>query len=129
MDTKNSGLCFDEKLFFNVSVFKSFKLYKLGLLPITCFIILQKDFSVDEFLAEHRRIANLETLRDDLGLFLKKLRSSTIKLINKDYADFVELSSNLIALDQDIMCIEDPLNKIKKEIMVSREFADHLSEI
>lgn len=93
-------------------------------MPITLSILSQKDFSVDEFLAEHRRIANLETLRDDLGLFLKKLRSSTIKLINKDYADFVELSSNLIALEQDIMGIEDPLNKIKKEIMAIKTVLD-----
>lgn len=74
---------------------------------------------MDEFLTEHRRIANLETLRDDLGIFLKNLRSSTIELINKDYADFVELSTNLVALEQDIMGIELPINKIKEEVMVS----------
>lgn len=73
---------------------------------------------MDEFLTEHRRIANLETLRDDLGVFLKNLRSSTIELINKDYADFVDLSSNLKTLEAKIAGMETPIGKIKEEILV-----------
>ena len=60
---------------------------------------------------------SLDTLRDDLGIYLKVssdwfiltiqtsdwfkvLRSSMIELINQDYADFVNLSTNLVGLDQ-----------------------------
>ncbi|XKL61899.1 hypothetical protein PGB90_001732 [Kerria lacca] len=93
MELKPTKLCFNEKVFF------------------------KDNFSVDEFLTEHRRIANLETLRDDLGIFLKNLRSSTIELINKDYADFVDLSSNLVILQKSITGIETPINKIQEEIL------------
>lgn len=44
---------------------------------------MKKTFSVDEFLQEHRNAATLETMRDDLGLYLKVLRSAMIELINE----------------------------------------------
>lgn len=77
----------------------------------------QKTFSVDEFLQEHRNAAPLETMRDDLGIYLKVLRSAMIELINEDYADFVNLSSNLIGLDQSINGIQLPLVALKEEIL------------
>lgn len=77
---------------------------------------MQKTFSADEFLQENRNAATLETMRDDLGIYLKVLRSAMIELINEDYADFVNLSSNLIGLDQSINGIRQPLEQLKAEI-------------
>lgn len=77
---------------------------------------MKKTFSVDEFLQDHRNAATLETMRDDLGLYLKVLRSAMIELINEDYADFVNLSSNLVGLDQSILGIQTPLNGLNDEI-------------
>lgn len=64
-------------------------------------------------------MANLEVMRDDLGIYLKTLRSSMIEMINKDYADFVNLSSNLIGLDKAITSIQLPLGQLKEELLVS----------
>ena len=47
---------------------------------------------------ECRRKVPLENLRDDLNTYLKILRSAMIELINKDYADFVNLSTNLVCI-------------------------------
>jgi conserved oligomeric Golgi complex subunit 2 len=47
--------------------------------------------------------------RDDLGIYLKVLRSSMIELINEDYADFVNLSTNLVGLDKCILRLQEPL--------------------
>lgn len=41
-----------------------------------------------------------------------------IDLINKDYADFVNLSSNLIGLDKAINSIQIPLGQLKEEVLV-----------
>lgn len=41
-----------------------------------------------------------------------------IELINKDYADFVNLSSNLIGLDKAINGIQVPLGQLKEEVLV-----------
>jgi hypothetical protein len=62
------------------------------------------------------RIRNTATIcrlyfRDDLGLYLKVLRSSMIELINEDYADFVNLSTNLVGLDTVILRLKEPLLK------------------
>lgn len=80
---------------------------------------LQENFSVDSFLTRwnathHHTQGNdpsksLETLRDELGLYLKVLRSAMIELINEDYADFVNLSTNLVGLDNGIKKVEEPL--------------------
>lgn len=56
-------------------------------------------------------------MRDDLGIYLKVLRSAMIELINEDYVDFVNLSSNLIGLDQSINGIQVSLSQLKEEIL------------
>uniref|UniRef100_A0A131XDS7 Conserved oligomeric Golgi complex subunit 2 n=1 Tax=Hyalomma excavatum TaxID=257692 RepID=A0A131XDS7_9ACAR len=79
-------------------------------------VFMRENFSVDTFVSEHRKRASLEKLRDDLVVHLKFLRSSMIKLINKDYADFVNLSANLVGLDKFIRNISKPLEDLKKEV-------------
>lgn len=57
-------------------------------------------------------------MRDDLGIYLKLLRSAMIDLINRDYTDFVNLSSNLIGLDKAINDLQAPLGQLREEVMV-----------
>lgn len=57
---------------------------------------LQSNFNVEHFIMEYRRKVPLESLRNDLRMYLKILQSALIELINKDYADFVNLSTNLV---------------------------------
>lgn len=82
-----------------------------------CSPVPQKSFSVDSFLHEHRHAGTLEQIRDDLGLYLKTLRSEMIELINEDYADFVNLSANLIGLDKSIEVIVNPLQSLREELV------------
>ena len=64
--------------------------------------------------------ASLGVLRDDLGIYLKVLRSSMIELINQDYADFVNLSTNLVGLDQGIIKIKSPLVDFQSELSCAK---------
>lgn len=69
-------------------------------------------------------------MRDDLGVYLKVLRSAMIELINEDYADFVNLSSNLIGLDQSIGSIQTPLGQLREEIVqVKTTLTDTMAEL
>ncbi|EDV91010.1 conserved oligomeric Golgi complex subunit 2 [Drosophila grimshawi] len=77
---------------------------------------MKENFSVDEFLHKNRNAPSLEQLRDNLGLYLKGLRAAMIDLINEDYADFVNLSANLVGLDQSIETIQRPLEQFRGEI-------------
>lgn len=36
-------------------------------------------------------------MREDLELYYKLLKTAMVELINKDYADFVNLSTNLVS--------------------------------
>ncbi|CAL8082945.1 unnamed protein product [Orchesella dallaii] len=77
---------------------------------------LAEEFSVDEFIQNKRTRVPLDILRDDLGSHLKFLRSSLIELINQDYGQFVNLSSNLVGLDGRIQNIVGPLQRVKNEL-------------
>jgi len=77
-----------------------------------------QDFSVDEFIQRKRQAVPLDVLRDDLGSHLKFLRSSLIELINEEYGQFVNLSSNLVGLDGRIQSIVGPLVRSKNELEV-----------
>ncbi|KAG4065092.1 hypothetical protein HA402_007489 [Bradysia odoriphaga] len=100
--------------------------------PELCFDkneFVKTTFSVDEFLHKNRN-TGLEALRDDLGIYLKVLRSAMIELINQDYADFVNLSSNLNGLNQSIDGIQIPLGQLKEEIIVVKmTLADTMNEL
>ncbi|OWF56425.1 conserved oligomeric Golgi complex subunit 2-like isoform X2 [Mizuhopecten yessoensis] len=80
-------------------------------------MFMKDSFDVDTFVMECRRRVPLETLRDDLSTYLKILRSAMIELINKDYADFVNLSSNLVGMDKAIGNLTTPLCELKDQVM------------
>ncbi|CAD7092100.1 unnamed protein product [Hermetia illucens] len=101
--------------------------------PELCFDkneFMKKTFSVDDFLHEHRNAASLEIMRDDLGIYLKVLRSAMIELINEDYADFVNLSTNLVGLDHQINTIHTPVEQLGDEVLgVKQVITDTMNEI
>ena len=75
------------------------------------------DYKVDEFIAKHRRAGvPLETLKEDLSLYLEVLETAMYDLINRDYQDFVSLSSNLVGLDTAIEDLSNPLNVLKQDV-------------
>ncbi|XP_046441864.1 conserved oligomeric Golgi complex subunit 2-like [Daphnia pulex] len=88
--------------------------------PQVCFkreIFIQDSFSADVFLQDLWNSVPLEVLRDDLGSYLKVLRSAMIELINRDYADFVNLSGNLVGLDIAIANLQQPLISMHSDIL------------
>lgn len=100
-----------------------FKIYLFNLNLLKIFNLLfkfQGDFSVDNFVRLHQAAGSgsLETLRDDLGVYLKLLESAMMDLINRDYADFVNLSTNLTGLDRLIEALRTPLGQLREEVLV-----------
>ncbi|KAA0197039.1 hypothetical protein HAZT_HAZT007094 [Hyalella azteca] len=83
-------------------------------------VFMRPDFNVDDFMREYNQLngnTNLEMLRDHLGVYLKVLRSAMIDLINRDYADFVNLSTNLTGIDSLIQTLTVPLEKLREEVL------------
>ena len=57
-----------------------------------------KEFKLDQFISKCRKKVTVECLRKDLDAYYRTLKSAMVELINKDYADFVNLSANLVNL-------------------------------
>ena len=56
-----------------------------------------KEFHVEEFISKSRKKVTIECLRQDLDAYYRTLKTAMVELINKDYADFVNLSANLVS--------------------------------
>ncbi|XP_005994005.1 conserved oligomeric Golgi complex subunit 2 [Latimeria chalumnae] len=80
-------------------------------------VFMKDDFEVDVFVAECRKHVQLEELRDDLELYYKLLKTAMVELINKDYADFVNLSTNLVGMDKALNQLTVPLGQLREEVL------------
>ncbi|OQR69796.1 conserved oligomeric Golgi complex subunit 2-like [Tropilaelaps mercedesae] len=100
LEDASHELCFEREIFFN------------------------PNFSVDHFVCEKRKAVGLEQLRHDLRSHLKYLQECLVELINNDYTDFVNLSSNLVGLEKYIGSISLPLNKLRDEVSEISEMID-----
>lgn len=92
------------------------------------------NFDCDSFLTRYKREYGLERLNNDLAIYLKVLKSSMSELINKEYADFVNLSINLVGLDKAINDLKKPLIAIKNDVesiqvIIDKESSQLLSKI
>ncbi|XP_025946490.1 conserved oligomeric Golgi complex subunit 2 [Apteryx rowi] len=78
---------------------------------------MKLDFDVDHFVSDCRKRVQLEELREDLELYYKLLKTAMVELINKDYADFVNLSTNLVGMDKALNQLSVPLGQLREEVM------------
>jgi len=79
-------------------------------------------FNVDEFIADCRMRTphnDLAELQKDIQSYEASLDNELIELINKDYADFVNLSAKLFGIDKTIETLRAPLDKLSREVSVS----------
>ncbi|VDN36697.1 unnamed protein product [Dibothriocephalus latus] len=60
---------------------------------------------------------SLESLHDSLLQYFNILKNSLVELINQDYADFVNLSTNLFGLEKIIDSLESPLVHVKESVL------------
>ncbi|KAM8947218.1 conserved oligomeric Golgi complex subunit 2 [Pelodytes ibericus] len=78
---------------------------------------LKDGFDVDHFMSECRKRVQLEDLRDDLEVYYRLLKTAMVELINKDYADFVNLSTNLVGMDKALGQLSVPLGQLWEEVL------------
>ncbi|KAB0344789.1 hypothetical protein FD754_021715, partial [Muntiacus muntjak] len=75
------------------------------------------DFDVDHFVSDCQKQVQLEALRDDLELYYKLLETAMVELINKDYAAFVNLSTNLVGMDKALSQLSALLGHLGEEVL------------
>ena len=78
-------------------------------------------FTSDSFCVEHfvenRKEFPLEELRQLLATYLKKLDLKSVELINADYTNFLHLSSNFVALRNNIQKVYEPMISAREDVL------------
>eukprot|EP01103_Thecamoeba_quadrilineata_P014438 TRINITY_DN4313_c0_g1_i1.p1 TRINITY_DN4313_c0_g1~~TRINITY_DN4313_c0_g1_i1.p1 ORF type:complete len:797 (+),score=180.98 TRINITY_DN4313_c0_g1_i1:25-2415(+) len=74
-------------------------------------------FNVDDFISDCRKRVPLENVVSDLKEYSLFLDNELVELINKDYTDFVNLSTKLVGIDQVIENLRTPLEKLRKDVL------------
>ncbi|XP_015776675.1 PREDICTED: conserved oligomeric Golgi complex subunit 2-like [Acropora digitifera] len=85
---------------------------------------MKESFSVDVFVGNCKGNVQLDLLKANLDDYLKSLKHALIELINEDYADFVNLSTNLVGMDKNIFSLSVPLGQLKEEVLLIKSDLD-----
>ncbi|XP_015965966.1 conserved oligomeric Golgi complex subunit 2 [Arachis duranensis] len=77
---------------------------------------LSPDFDSESYISELRTFVPFDTLRSELNSYLSSLNHELIDLINRDYADFVNLSTKLVDVDAAVVRMRAPLVELREKI-------------
>lgn len=81
---------------------------------------LDPNFDPESYISDLRTFVPFETLRSELWSHLSSLKHELIELINRDYADFVNLSTKLVDVDASVVRMRAPLTEMREKILVFR---------
>ncbi|KAI9120210.1 hypothetical protein K1719_008858 [Acacia pycnantha] len=77
---------------------------------------LSPDFDSESYVSELCTFVPFDTLCSELHNYLSSLNHELIDLINRDYADFVNLSTKLVDVDATVVRMRAPLVELKDKI-------------
>ncbi|KAI3978027.1 hypothetical protein MKX01_032404 [Papaver californicum] len=82
---------------------------------------LQPNFNPESYISDLRTFVPLNNLRSELQSHLSSLKSELIELINRDYTDFVNLSTKLVDIESSISRMRAPLTDLRDKILIFRD--------
>ncbi|GAQ80959.1 brefeldin A-sensitive Golgi protein-like [Klebsormidium nitens] len=82
---------------------------------------LDKDFDAEIYVTDLRRFVPLDTLRAELKSHLTGLQNELVELINRDYTDFVNLSTKLTDVDGAVLRMRMPLSELRNKLLAVRD--------
>lgn len=85
---------------------------------------LDPNFDPESYISELRTFVPFDTLTSELRSHLSALNRELVDLINRDYSDFVSLSTKLIDIDASVVRMRAPLLEIKEKILAFRAAVD-----
>ncbi|KAF3436861.1 hypothetical protein FNV43_RR19614 [Rhamnella rubrinervis] len=83
-------------------------------------LFLSHNFDSESYISELRTFVPFDTLRSELQSHLASLNHELIELINRDYADFVNLSTKLVDVDAAVVRMRAPLVELREKIELFR---------
>ncbi|KAJ7956061.1 conserved oligomeric Golgi complex subunit 2 [Quillaja saponaria] len=85
---------------------------------------LSTDFDSESYISELQTFVPFDTLRSELQNHLSSLSHELIDLINRDYADLVNLSTKLVDVDSALVRMRAPLVELREKIEQFRGSVD-----
>ncbi|XP_072970443.1 conserved oligomeric Golgi complex subunit 2 [Typha angustifolia] len=85
---------------------------------------LRPDFDPESYIAELRSFVPLESLATELRSHVAALQAELVDLINRDYADFVSLSTRLVDVDAAAARMRAPLAEFREKVAAFRAAVD-----
>ncbi|EOA29583.1 hypothetical protein CARUB_v10013037mg [Capsella rubella] len=79
-------------------------------------LFLSPGFDSESYISELRTFVPFDTLRSQLRSHLASLNGELVDLINRDYADFVNLSTKLVDIDAAVIRMRAPLLELREKI-------------
>lgn len=79
-------------------------------------LFLSPEFDSEAYISDLRTFVPFDTLRSELQSYLASLNHELIDLINRDYADFVNLSTKLVDVDSAVVRMRAPLVELREKI-------------
>ncbi|GKV09200.1 hypothetical protein SLEP1_g20741 [Rubroshorea leprosula] len=89
-------------------------------------LFLSPDFDSEPYISELRTFVPFDTLRSELQSHLSSLNHELIDLINRDYTDFVNLSTKLVDVDAAVVRMRAPLLELREKIQGFRTAVENL---
>ena len=78
-------------------------------------------FDPEAYISTLRRFVPFDTLRAQLRDHLGGLKNELVELINRDYTDFVNLSTKLVDVDGAVLRMRMPLNELRVKLVAVRD--------
>ena len=85
------------------------------------FIFKEEEFESDKFHAsafvgKYRRVASLDSLKEQLREYSKKLKEQLYIIINRDYKDFITIATKLDGVDDRVDLLRKPLVDLRLDL-------------
>ena len=80
-------------------------------------------FDPATFVTAAKEVSSLEALRDHLRGYQRDLREELYQVINRDLADYLNLSSRLSGVEAEVLEIRAPLEEMATQVHETRDFA------
>jgi hypothetical protein len=77
-------------------------------------------FDVSKFVHEGGQHVTLQTLQNDLDVYLSTIKRELVAVINDDYEEFVLLSTKMTGVDHTIAKLKEPVLKLREKISCVR---------
>ncbi|PIA51191.1 hypothetical protein AQUCO_01100194v1 [Aquilegia coerulea] len=84
-------------------------------------VFLQENFDSETYIEDLKTFVPFDNLRSELQSYFSSLQHELVELINRDYGDFVNLSTKLVDVDGAILRMRAPLTELRDKISQFRD--------